>query len=304
MGCDLCQPVARVFDGNDHAVAVRFDDDRHRTAARRMPDGIRKQVQQDSFDLLGSDAHARVGAVQPGLEPHVASLRVGSQGEDATRDQVPKRNVAELEREDAGVDSREVEQVLDEQRQDPKLLPDLRQVFARCREAVLERFDHRLQRGQRRPQVVARPGDELAPRVEEPLDVRPHLVEGRAHLEQLPRPGFESAGGQVSGCELRRSSAQPLERPQDAARKQCGADERRQRRGERHRSDLDVRVHPEHHPARREHDGEREAHRAEHERSELQAQRRQQPERGRATDPRDEDDETEYERDADHARRR
>jgi len=40
----------------------------------------------------------------------------------------------------------------------------------RLGEAVLQRLDHRPQGGERRAQVVARPGDELAARVEELLE--------------------------------------------------------------------------------------------------------------------------------------
>ena len=54
-------------------------------------------------------------------------------------------------------------------------------------EAVLDRFDHCAQRRNRCTQVVARPGDELAARVEEALDARGHLVEGGTELEQLTR---------------------------------------------------------------------------------------------------------------------
>ena len=71
-----------------------------------------------------------------------------------------------------GVDARELEEVVDEQREHAHLLAQDRQVLLGVAEPVLERLEHRLHVRERRPEVVARPGDELAPRVEQPLEVR------------------------------------------------------------------------------------------------------------------------------------
>ena len=76
----------------------------------------------------------------------------------------------QLERQRAGVDARELEEVVDEQRQAAHLLAERREVLGGLGEAVLERLEHRLHVRERRPQVVARPGDELAARVEELLE--------------------------------------------------------------------------------------------------------------------------------------
>jgi hypothetical protein len=64
---------------------------------------------------------------------------------------------------------------------------------------------------------VAGPGDELATGVEEVLEVRRHLVEGRAELVQLARPGLRGAGAQVAAGESLRRGSQLIERPEDTA---------------------------------------------------------------------------------------
>src|SRR5207248_11607952 len=119
----------------------------------------------------------------------------------ARRDELAEVGLAQLEGERARVDPCKLEEVVDEERQGLELLADRRQVLVRGGEAVLERLDHRPQRGERSPQVVARPGDELAARVEELLDARGHLVEGSAQLEELARPGLGGARAEVAARE-------------------------------------------------------------------------------------------------------
>src|SRR5207247_1535724 len=104
----------------------------------------------------------------------------------------------------AGVDPGELEEVVDKPGEDLGLRPDRLEVLARLGEIVLQRLDHRLQRGERRAQVVARPGDKLATGVEELLDARCHLVERGAELAKLSRPRLRRAGTQIAGGETRR----------------------------------------------------------------------------------------------------
>ena len=71
-------------------------------------------------------------------------------------------------------------------------------------DAVLNGFEHRLQRGNRRSKVVTGPGDKLAPCVERFLEVGCHEVERCSQLRQLRRaalwgPGTEVARGQALG---------------------------------------------------------------------------------------------------------
>ena len=83
----------------------------------------------------------------------------------------------QLECECPGVDARKLEEIVDEQRKDPHLLAEDRDILAGVAETVLERLEHRLHVGEWRAQVVARPGNELAPRVEEATEICTHLVE-------------------------------------------------------------------------------------------------------------------------------
>ena len=72
-------------------------------------------------------------------------------------------------------------------------------------EPVLDRLEHRLHVRERRAQIVARPGDQLAPRVEEPLERRPPCVEGTCELGDLRRAVLGGACGQVAAGELGRA---------------------------------------------------------------------------------------------------
>ena len=64
-----------------------------------------------------------------------------------------------------------------EQGEPADLFADRREVLVGCRQSVLDRLEHRLNRCDGGSEVVARPGDELAAGVEDVLDVRRHLVE-------------------------------------------------------------------------------------------------------------------------------
>ncbi len=131
---------------------------------------------------------------------------------------------------------------------------------------------------------MTRPGDELAPRVEQLLDRPRHLVERGAHLAQLARAAAGHAGGEVARGELRRGRAEPIQRAEDPAPEQQRATGGRERRCGRDCEDLDVVVHVEHHPARRQHRGEREHDGEQRERHELEPQTREQAEGERPGD--------------------
>src|SRR4030095_1130263 len=61
---------------------------------------------------------------------------------------------------------------------------------------VLDRLEHGLERGDRGPQVVARPRHELPPGVEQLLEPRGHLVERGRDLRELRRPAPAHPGGE------------------------------------------------------------------------------------------------------------
>ena len=151
---------------------------------------------------------------------------------------------------------------------------------------------------------MARPGDELTPSVEEPLEARSHLVERAAQLQQLARPRLRSARAQIARCQSRRSGAQAPERLEDSPAEKQGSAERAERRDNSDGDNLDVVVHAEHDQARREHHSERQANGEQRQRDQLRSQRRQQPhDRGRGKAGR-EDSEGKDERDGVHARKR
>ena len=189
--------------------------------------------------------------------------------QDSTR--AGKRRLLELEGESAGVDSSELEQVVDERAERPHLLAQRRQVPLRIGKPVLERLEHRLHVRERRPQVVARPGDELAARVEEPLDVGGHLVEARGELGQLGRAVLRGACRQVAASEGGRRRADALDRATDPASDEQRSGERGRRGRHRHEEDRHVVAGAEHRDAGERHGGEGQADGGERERDELQA---------------------------------
>ena len=119
-------------------------------------------------------------------------------------------------------------------------------------EAVLDRLEHRLHRGERRAQVVARPGDELAACVEEPLDARRHRVERRAELGELARPACRRPRATDRPRRARRGASRSRSsgREDRAARARAPRATRGGRRAGRDGEDLHVVAHVEHHPAR------------------------------------------------------
>ncbi len=129
-----------------------------------------------------------------GLRLEAAQARVDERG---------KRELVQLERDCAGVDAGELEEVVDEEPERPHLLPHRREVALGLGQAVLERLEHRLHRGERRPEVVARPGDELAPGVEESLDVGRHLVERGRQIGELGGPALGRPRREIAAGERR-----------------------------------------------------------------------------------------------------
>ena len=80
-----------------------------------------------------------------------------------------------------------------------------REVLLGLAEAVLERLEHRLHVRERRSEVVARPGDELAACVEEASEVLAHLVEGGGELGDLGRAVLGRPGLEVAARRARRT---------------------------------------------------------------------------------------------------
>jgi hypothetical protein len=90
-------------------------------------------------------------------------------------------------RECAGIDPRELEEIVHEDGEDAHLLAQDGHVLLGRGEVVLYRLEHRLHARERCSEVVARPRDELATCVEEAAEVVAHLVEGEGELGDLGR---------------------------------------------------------------------------------------------------------------------
>ena len=174
--------------------------------------------------------------------------------------------------------------------QAPRLILQRREVLLRRGETVLDRLEHRRDRGDGRPQVVARGGDELAPSVEEAFEAAGHRVERPAQLGELTRASLGCARAEVAGGERRRCGAKAVDAACDRRREHERRRDGRRRRRRRDGEDLDVVAHVEHHPAREQHGEQRQHDREQREAGQLQAhageeaerERRRQPDRERA----------------------
>ena len=118
---------------------------------------------------------------------------------------------------------------------------------------------------------MARPRDQLTARVEELLEVRGHLVERRAELHQLARPGLLRPRAQVAAGEALRRVAQPVERPQDLLAEQQRAGERAHGRDDHDQPERALVVHPEHDEPGADDDRNRQADRRHGQHCELRA---------------------------------
>ena len=171
---------------------------------------VREQVEQDALDLLGRATRLGDAVVDRSLERDVAGARFGLEAADARLDERGERDLLELVDERAGVDAGELEEVVDENRQAPRLILQGREVLGRRGETVLDRLEHRCDRGHGRAQVVARRRDELAAGVEEAFEAAGHRVERPPQLGELARAALgcaraEVAGGERAEAERRRS---------------------------------------------------------------------------------------------------
>ena len=170
-----------------------------------MPERVRQQVEQHALDLVGREARACASASTSASSVTCRARASASTPRRQTRRRpAPSGSRVQLERERAGVDPGELEEVVDEQRE--------RRAPARASagryssglgEAVLERLEHRLHVRERRAQVVARPGDELAARVEE-------AARGSSAISLNDAASSASSAGPASGARAVEVAAREL----------------------------------------------------------------------------------------------
>jgi hypothetical protein len=167
------------------------------------------------------------------------------------------RRLLELERERARVDLRELEEIVHEPPQRANLVAHGREVMLGGDDPVLDRLEHRLQRGERGLQVVARPRDQLSSCVEELLELSRHLVEGEADLDELVGPRAGRHRRKIAARERRRGGTEAVERNRDRAGDEQGGAYGDERGRTRDGQDDDVGSHVEHRHARQENGRER-----------------------------------------------
>ena len=136
--------------------------------------------------------------ISPRALKRKARPRLGFEPAHAGVHELGQPGFPEVEREISRVDPCELEEIVDENREPARLLLERRETLVDRNQSVLGGFDHRLDGGDGRPEVVARRDDELAPGIEELLEVRRHLVERTAELCELARAADGRAHVQVS----------------------------------------------------------------------------------------------------------
>ena len=161
--------AARVGDAELDRVAHLPAGDLDDPVGGRVPDRVDEQVGHHPRQLagVGGDEEA---VVHVSAEAYAAGAgdRVGAGQRLA--DHVAQRDRLEVQRQHAGVDAGELEEVVDHPHHPVDLGADLAVVAGGVvGQPVLERLGHRAHRGQRRAQVVGHPRDQLAPRLLEPL---------------------------------------------------------------------------------------------------------------------------------------
>src|SRR6266545_2681557 len=239
-----------------------------RAAARTRRIGSPKTLEHALRGLRGQTV-ARV------LDDDLHLVRARLETADTGLDERGELGTPKLERQRPGVDATELEEIFDEPGQRENLFAQSGKVLLRLGESVLDRFQHRLHRGDRRTQIMACPGNELPAGVEELLQALSHPVEGGAELGELRRAVLGRPRLQVAPSQCCRGSPDPIERARDAARQDDAGTGRSGRRSGGDREDLHVVAHVEHHPAREEHDRPRQHDREKCKAGELKTHRRQ-----------------------------
>ena len=219
-----------------------------------------------------------VDAPRPGLRVEAAHADVHD---------LRQPRLLQLERQRRRVDPGELEQVVDQQREEARLLAAAPAGSAPARhEPVLLGLEHRLDRRHAACAGRGSPRHELTPRVEQLLQVRGHLVEGAADVRELRAAPTSGARAWSSPPEIRPAApaSAAIRRASPRAEEQRGGD-RGRRGGGRDREHLHVVVHVEHHQAGEDHRRERQRDRHQRQAGELEPHRRQPPQDEREHEP-------------------
>ena len=191
---------------------------RHRAVGRRVAEGVGQQVVEDALDLVGRAADGGSASILAAS----ATRRVCASASSPRRriDEAADRRLLEVESQRAGVDPGELEEVVDER---PSAAPAAASP-AGSRSARRGRpRAPRASPASRRAASEGRgsPRRRAGARVEELLDARRHLVEGRGELGQLgrARPRARAPRGRRPRSPTRRADA--VERAAGSSRRRA-----------------------------------------------------------------------------------
>ncbi len=168
-GLQLIGRDSRAFVGDlQHDVTVLVPPaEPHPAAGGRELHRVGDQVDDDLLQPVGVRLHSKGRRFLGQLDRDLSLLGEGANRLDSTSRRVVQRNGTELHRHPPALDAREVQQIVDEANQAIEVAQrDIEQVIHllgdRARRALPQQAERRLDRGQRRAQLVAHHRDELA----------------------------------------------------------------------------------------------------------------------------------------------
>jgi len=135
--------------------------------------------------VIRGAAHRGDTRVDPRLHPHALCARAGLDTADAAPHQRVELDLAHLQPESARIDAGQLEEVVHQPAEVPHLVVHGGRIGDGGPQPVLDGLQHRLQRRERGPKVMAGVCHDLPTGVEEALQLARHVVEGRAQLGDL-----------------------------------------------------------------------------------------------------------------------
>ena len=244
----------------------------------------------------------RVG-VDASREGHPPRLGLRLQAAQGGAHEPADRRFEEVQRQHAGIEPRELEQVVDEPPEGRHLPLQLRHVVLRLDQAVLDRLEHRLHRGERvrRSWLAHATSCVRASKSSSTLAAISLKETASSASSDGPSSG---ARREVAAGDRRGGAANPVERAQDRAAHQQRRSEGGRRAAGRDEQDVEVVVGVEHDDTREQHRGEGERDGDEPEPGELQADRGQPAQGERGEQPCGERAERDDDRERDHGENR
>ena len=207
------------------ARAVGARADRHLAVGRRVPHRVLDEVGDDLVQALVVAVERQV----LGLHRHREADRSGVQPRLPDREVEHRADLehAPVERHAARLEPRQVEQLLHEPAQPFDLGEHGAQRLGIGRfDAVDQVLEHRLQRGDRRPQLVAHVGDEVAADPVGLGELGRHLVERAGERADLVARGRGDALAEVAARHRRAGVGHLPQRRRHPAREEADDDER------------------------------------------------------------------------------